>query len=139
MNSTVHVLNMNVDTIPLDSTITVEDSEPEMIDLDSSPNSEITCLNNSAIYNSEKTEHLTKDDVDAINKMTIHSSSDMLSVRSNDETLRPAFKVMFRDERIASYVIIRPMLCLQRACTREILLGNFLLFDKNCSDMLDNT
>ncbi|XP_067204922.1 zinc finger CCHC domain-containing protein 8 homolog [Linepithema humile] len=96
MNSTVHVPNMN--TIPLDSTITVEDSEPEMIDLDSSPDNEITCLDNSAICNSEKTEYLTTDDVDAINEMTTHSSSDM---QSNDETLRPAFKVMFRDEKTA--------------------------------------
>lgn len=94
---------MNVDTIPLDSTILVQDPEPEMIDLDSSPDNEVACLDNSAIYSSERTEHLTTDNVDVINEMTIHSSSDM---QSNDETLRPVFKVMFRDEKIARYKIM---------------------------------
>jgi len=122
MKSTVHVLHMNVDTIPLDSTIIVEDSEPEMIDLNSSPdNSEVICLDNSAIYDSETTEHLTTNNVDAINRMTIHSSKDVQCAQSNDKTLRPAFKVMFRDEKIARYKIIytRPMLCLQHVRTRE--------------------
>lgn len=123
-NSVVRVLNMSVDTIPLDSTVTIEDEEPEIIDLDSSAdNDEVSCFDNSAIYSSEQSERLSTDDVDASNEMTIPSSRDMQSSRSNDETSQPAFKVMFRDEKIARYENMSYALFTTRACARGIFFS----------------
>ncbi|EFN74192.1 Zinc finger CCHC domain-containing protein 8 [Camponotus floridanus] len=105
MNSGIHVLNPNMETIPLDSTITIEDTESEtdMIELDSSCDTDIACLDGNPIYDPKNNENSSPiDDIDATNdEVTTHSSKDLQSVSSNDDVRQPIFKVMFRDESVS--------------------------------------
>ncbi|CAL1684853.1 unnamed protein product [Lasius platythorax] len=106
MNSGIRVLNSSMDVIPLNSTITVEDTESEtdVIELDSSCDVEVVCLDGSSIYDPKNNENSSSDDVDvdvdvdANTEVTTRSSRDLQSVSSNDGAAPPVFKVMFRDE-----------------------------------------
>lgn len=119
MNSSIHVLNPNMDTIPLDSAITIDDTESEtdMIELDSSCDTDVACLDGNLLYDPKNSSPI--DDVDANNdKVTTRLSRDLQSVSSNDGARQPIFKVMFRDESISRYekLFVYSILCLQRMC-----------------------
>ncbi|KAM0733128.1 Zinc finger CCHC domain-containing protein 8-like protein [Formica fusca] len=104
MNSGIRVLNPSMEAISLDSTITVEESESEtdIIELDSSCDTEVACLDGNPIYDPKNNENSSdRDDVDAKTEVTTHSSRDLQSVSSNDGAPQPLFKVMFRDESIS--------------------------------------
>jgi len=122
MDSGIHVLNPNMDTIPLDSTITIEDTESEtdMVELDSSCDTDIACLDGNPIYDPKNNENSSPiDDIDANNdEVTTHSSRDLQSVSSNDDVRQPIFKVMFRDESVSRYekLFVYSILCLQCMC-----------------------
>lgn len=104
MNSGIRMLNPSMEAISLDSTITVEESESEtdIIELDSSCDTEVACLDGNPIYDPKNNENSSdRDDVDAKTEVTTHSSRDLQSVSSNDGAPQPLFKVMFRDESIS--------------------------------------
>lgn len=105
MNSGIHVLNPNMDAIPLNSAITIEDTESEtdIIELDSSCDTDVACLDDNLSYDPKSKENSSPiDDVDANNdEVTTRLSRDSQSVSSNDGARRPIFKVMFRDESVS--------------------------------------
>lgn len=106
MDSDVRVL----DVIPLDSTIMIEDSKIEVIDLDSTSSCDATatsCLDDeSSIYSTKSTGRVSSpDEIEPI-EMTNHSRKDSQSIPSNDVAPQPAFKVMFRDESVSRYSLV---------------------------------
>lgn len=106
MDSGIHVLNPNMDTISLDSTIAIEDTESEtdMIELDSSCDTDVACLDGNPIYDPKSNENSSPIDIDTSNdEVTTHSSRDLESVSPNDDARQPIFKVMFRDENVSRY------------------------------------
>ncbi|KYN43465.1 Zinc finger CCHC domain-containing protein 8 like protein [Trachymyrmex septentrionalis] len=102
MDSDVRVFNASMDTIPLDSSI-IEDSETEVIELDTSYNTKVSsCLDDEIqVYSTKSISHAsTPDDIETI-ETRIHSRRDSQFVRSNDNNSQPVFKVMFRDESVS--------------------------------------
>ncbi|KYN12559.1 Zinc finger CCHC domain-containing protein 8 like protein [Trachymyrmex cornetzi] len=102
MDSDVRVFNVSMDTIPLDSSI-IEDSETEVIELDTSYNSKVTsCLDDEIqVYSTKSTCHAsTPDNIEMI-ETRVHSRRNSQFVRSNDNNSQPVFKVMFRDESVS--------------------------------------
>ncbi|XP_072744365.1 zinc finger CCHC domain-containing protein 8 homolog isoform X2 [Anoplolepis gracilipes] len=100
MNSGIHVFNPSMDVIPLNSSIIVEDTESEtdMIELDSSCDAEVVCLDANPKNNESSPSAPSPNDVDANIEMTTCSSRDSRSVSLNDGAAQPVFKVMFRDD-----------------------------------------
>lgn len=125
MNSGIRVLNRSMDTIPLDSMMTVEDTESEtdVIELDSSCDTEVVCLDGNPIYDSKNNENSSdRDDVDAKIDVTTHSSRDLQSVSLNDGAPQPLFKVMFRDESVSRYEkVLYTLYFVYTTCAREFV------------------
>lgn len=107
MDSDVRVFNVSMDTIPVDPSITIEDPKIEVIDLDSTSSCDVTatsCLDDeSSVYSTKSTGRVSSPDEIETIKVMIHSRRESQSTTSNNVAPQPAFKVMFRDERVSRY------------------------------------
>lgn len=107
----IRILEPSMDAIPLNSTINIEDtdSETDMIELDSSCDAEVLCLDGNPINNPRNNENSSDSspdvdvDADANTEVTTRSSRDKQPVSPNDDAARPVFKVMFRNESVSRY------------------------------------
>ncbi|XP_011634594.1 zinc finger CCHC domain-containing protein 8 homolog [Pogonomyrmex barbatus] len=105
MNSDVRVFDVNMDADPLNSTITLEDSETEVIELDASCDADIICLDNeNQIYDTGKSSVdriSSPDEIEVTKVMAGSRRKRSRSPSSGGVASQPVFKVMFRDENVS--------------------------------------
>ncbi|KAL6265074.1 hypothetical protein P5V15_005165 [Pogonomyrmex californicus] len=105
MNSDVRVFDVNMDAGPLNSTITLEDSETEVIELDASCDADIICLDNeNQIYDTGKSSVdriSSPDEIEVTKVMAGSRRKRSRSPSSGGVASQPVFKVMFRDENVS--------------------------------------
>lgn len=110
MDSDVRVFDVSMDTIPVDSSITIEAPKIEVIDLDSTSSCDVTatsCLDDeNSIYSTKSTGRVSSPDEIETIKVMIRSRRESQSTTSNNVAPQPAFKVMFRDERVSRYSLV---------------------------------
>ncbi|XP_076755383.1 zinc finger CCHC domain-containing protein 8 homolog [Xylocopa sonorina] len=94
----------------MDSTITIEDTDEEVIDLDSSQDainvtdnerSECSIQNNSLLNNNTNKTDIVDDNVDSNKNATSTETCDSAETFDSSDMIKPLLKVTFRDEKVS--------------------------------------